>query len=90
MWETTMNAQKSIRLQNAADLVGDLADAVEAMGKQLDRLHGEIGEDLFGRVAQAFPVDHGAFGPKANSALVKLMHELTPPDDYDRADARMP
>jgi hypothetical protein len=81
-----MNAQKSIRLQIAADLVGDLADAVEALGEQLDRLHEEIGEDLFSRVAQAFPVDHGAFGPKANAALIKLMHQLTPPDDYDSAD----
>ena len=86
-----MNTQKSIRLQIAADLVGDLADAVEAMGKQLDRLHEEIGEDedLFSRVAQAFPVYHGAFGPKANAALIKLMHQLTPPDDYDLADARI-
>lgn len=85
-----MNIQKPAGLQIAADLVGDLADSVEALGKQLDRLHEEIGEDLFSRVAQAFPVDHGAFGPKANAALVKLMQQLTPPDGYDRADARMP
>ena len=78
-----INAQKSIRLQIAADLVGDLADAVEAMGKQLDRLHEEIGEDLFSRVAAAFPVDHGAFGPKANASLVRLMHQLSPPDDHE-------
>lgn len=81
-------SQKSIRLQIAADLVGDLADAVEALGKQLDRLHEEIGEDLFSRVEQAFPT-HTQFGPKANTALVKLMHQLTPPDDYDPTDARM-
>jgi hypothetical protein len=78
-----MNAQKAIRLQCAADLIGDLADTVEALGKQLDKLHTEIGEELFGRVAEAFPVDHAAFGPKANEALVKLMHRLTPPDDRD-------
>ena len=84
-----MNAQKSIRLQIAADLVGDLADAVEALGSQLDRVHQEVGEEIFSRVSEAFPVDHGAFGPKANAALVRLMHQLTPPDDYDPADARM-
>ncbi len=84
-----MNAQKSIRLQIAADLVGDLADAVEALGKQLDNLRDEIGEELFSRVEQAFPI-HVQFGPKANAALVKLMHQLTPPDNYDPADARMP
>ena len=33
--EATMNVQKSIRLQNVTDLVGDLADAVEALGKMV-------------------------------------------------------
>lgn len=84
-----MNVKKAVRLQIAADLVGDLADAVEALGSLLDRLHQEIGEELFSRVAEAFPANHGAFGPKANAALVKLMHQLTPPHDCNPADARM-
>ena len=81
-----MNAQKLIRLQIAADLIGDLAETVDSLGKELDHLREVIGEELFVRVEQAFPI-HTQFGPKANSELLKLEQQLTPPDDYDPADA---
>ena len=70
-----MTFSKLTRLQIAAGLIGDLADTVDALGKQLDRLREEIGEDLFSRVEQAFPI-HVQFGPETNSKLVKLMREL--------------
>jgi hypothetical protein len=80
-----MNLEKSIRLQIAADMIANLADAIEELGKQLDKLHAEIGDELYSRVHTAFPIET-QFGPKANANLVKLYRELTPPDDYDLAD----
>ena len=77
-----MNTSKAIKLQCAADLVGDLADAVADMGKQLDDLHSEIGEELYSRVRQAFPLEV-EFGPKANAALIRLANGMTPPDRED-------
>jgi len=88
MERVMVSSKRSIELQRAADLVADLADAVEALGEQLDRLHAEIGDDLYWQVQRALPLEV-EFGPKANAGLVALMRQLTPPDDYDPADARM-
>ena len=62
----------------AADLVGTLADAVADMGTLLDKIHGEVGDEIWSRVQLAFPIET-QFGGKANANLVKLMHQLTPP-----------
>ena len=74
-----MNTTTLIRLQCAADKIGTLADMVDELGRFLDATHDEIGEELYSRVRQAFPHEHW-FGPKANAGLVKLMHQLTPPE----------
>lgn len=73
-----MNTAELIRLQCAADKIGTLADMVSDLGKFLDTLHGEIGEELYSRVRQAFPLEY-QFGPKANAGLIKLANQLTPP-----------
>lgn len=72
-----MNAAQAIRLQLAADKIGTLADMLEELGSYLDKLHSEIGEELYSRVKAAFPLEV-EFGPKANAPLIKLMHQLSP------------
>jgi hypothetical protein len=72
-----MNEAKAIRLQLAADAVGDLADSVEELARQLDRLREGVDEETWGRIHDAFPLEY-SIGPTTNRGLVKLMHQLTP------------
>lgn len=72
-------------MQIAADLVGDLADAVGDLGRLLDRIHATVDPGIWSQVEREFPI-HTQL---ASSGLVRLMHRLTPPDDYDPADERL-
>jgi hypothetical protein len=64
--------------QQAADDVGTIAEAVEAVVTLLDRFHAKHGEELYERVAAAWP---DASTLASTKPLHELEKKLTPPSD---------
>jgi len=71
---------KSITMQMAADDVGRIAEAVDALGKMLDRFHSEHGPILYEELERAWP-DAMNFGGPAARPLYELERKWTPPHD---------
>lgn len=64
-------------LQQVADDVGVIAETVASLHKLLDRFHSQHGEQMYDRLAEAWPDASRIHGP---SALYKLNRDLTPDD----------
>jgi len=77
-----MNIARQIDLQCTADEIGTIADAVDDLGKLLDRLFKKHDEDMRRRLEEAWP-DHATIHGDVVKALAKLANSLTPPDQKD-------
>lgn len=67
-------------LQQAADDVGVIAEAIETLGELLVRFHRDHGSELYERLTKTWP-DAERFGGSAPDPLFKLERDLTPPDE---------
>lgn len=67
-------------LQQAADDVGTIAEAVKALGTLLDKFHADHGEEIYSRLEKAWPDAASICGPAAKP-LYELERQLTPPDE---------
>lgn len=70
-------------LQQAADDVAMIAEAVHDLGKMLDKFHANHGTELYERLEKEWP-SAVEFGGSAAKPLYDLAGRLTPPDDYEK------
>ena len=75
-----VEAQGMKNLQQAADDVAVIADAIEELGALLDNFHANHGEELYSRLERVWPTA-AQFGGAAAEPLYKLKRDLDYPED---------
>lgn len=73
-------------LQQAADDVGVIAEAVDELHKLLDRFHSNHGTELYERLERVWP---DAYSLASAKPLHDLERQLTPPDEPDGGHANL-